>query len=136
MITRSTKSNIFKFAVGFSLFSGFFLVWVNLAVGIIGSEDNPINMAYFIVILIGLVGANLVKLKADGMKKVMGVMAASIIVITFVALLTGAQNLPHSSVTHILAVNAVLAFFFIQSAFLFHYAAMRQNQIMMGENPS
>lgn len=136
MITRSNTSAIYKFAIGFSLFSGFFMVWVNLAVGIIGAEDNPINIYYFIVILIGLVGANLVRLRPEGMARVMGIMAASIIVIVFIALVTGAQHMPHSSVTHILAVNAVMAFLFIQSAFLFHYAAKKAEVTTPAENLS
>ena len=35
--------------------AAFLLIWINLAVGIIGSEDNPANLMYGAVLLLGLV---------------------------------------------------------------------------------
>jgi hypothetical protein len=34
-----------------------FLVWMNLAVGIIGSEDNPANLMFGGVLALGILGA-------------------------------------------------------------------------------
>jgi hypothetical protein len=36
----------FRLGAGVALLAGFLLVWINLAVGIIGSEDNPANLLY------------------------------------------------------------------------------------------
>ncbi len=47
----------YRFAVGVALAAAFLLVWMNLAVGLIGSEDNPANLMYFGVLAVGFIGA-------------------------------------------------------------------------------
>lgn len=47
--------------------AAFLLVWVNLAVGIVGSEDNPANLIFFGVIAVAIVGAAVARLRASGM---------------------------------------------------------------------
>jgi hypothetical protein len=63
----------FNVAVG----TGFLLVWANLAVGFIGSEDNPANLMFFGVLLIGLVGAALARFRARGMAVALAVTAVA-----------------------------------------------------------
>lgn len=63
LISRKSVTSSFKFAAGFALLTGFLLIWVNLAVGIIGSEDHPVNLWYFAVIAVGLIGAFLSRLQ-------------------------------------------------------------------------
>ena len=55
------------FAVG----TGFVTVWVNLAVGMILSEDNPENLVFLGVLALAIVGSLAVRLRARGMVKVM-----------------------------------------------------------------
>ena len=38
-----TGNSAYRAAVGVAIAAAFILVWMNLAVGIIGSEDNPAN---------------------------------------------------------------------------------------------
>jgi hypothetical protein len=40
---RMTRNNAYRAAVGVALAAAFFLVWLNLAVGVIGTEDDPAN---------------------------------------------------------------------------------------------
>ena len=47
------------------------LIWINLAVGIIGSEDNPANQLYLIVLASVPLGALLVRFNARGMSYVL-----------------------------------------------------------------
>jgi hypothetical protein len=44
-------------AVGIAVLAGLGLVWVNLAVGMIGDEGNPANLMYLVVLFVALVGA-------------------------------------------------------------------------------
>ncbi len=53
------------------------MVWANLAVGIAGSEDDPANLAFFAVLVIGAAGALLARFRAAGMTRTMLVMAAA-----------------------------------------------------------
>ena len=48
---------VYRAAVGVALGTALFLVWANLAVGIIGNEGNPANLAYFGVLAVGFIGA-------------------------------------------------------------------------------
>lgn len=68
----------------------FLLVWINLAVGILGSEDNPANLMYLAVLLTGLVGAPLVHFRARGLVRVLLAMAAVQVAVPIVALATDA----------------------------------------------
>ncbi len=47
----------YKVAVALALITAFILVWVNLAVGIIGSEDNNANLMFLCLLILGLIGA-------------------------------------------------------------------------------
>lgn len=66
--------------------TSFLITWSNLAVGIIGDEDNPLNQMFFGVIAIAIVGAFLVRFRPKGMALVMAVTAAAQFGTGFVAL--------------------------------------------------
>lgn len=115
-------STFYRAAVGLALFSGLFLIWSNLAVGIIGSENNSINTLYFGVIFIGITGAVIARFQPHGMAYVMFTMALTQALIAGIALFTGMAEVPESSVTEILTVNGFFITLFTVSALLFRYA--------------
>ncbi len=47
-----------RLAVGIAVLAGLGLVWVNLAVGMIGDEGNPANLMYVLVLAVALIGAS------------------------------------------------------------------------------
>ncbi|HEX5040116.1 MAG TPA: hypothetical protein VFW95_08285 [Candidatus Limnocylindria bacterium] len=47
-----------RIAVGIAVVAGLGLIWVNLAVGMIGDEGNPANLMYLFVIFTALIGAS------------------------------------------------------------------------------
>ena len=47
----------FRFGAMFAVLAGFMPVWTNLAVGMIGNEDNPINLWFGIVLFIAVAGS-------------------------------------------------------------------------------
>jgi hypothetical protein len=57
LAVRTTGNIAYRAAVGVALAAAFMLFWSNLAVGIIGNEDNPANLMYFGVVAVGFVGA-------------------------------------------------------------------------------
>ena len=67
----------YRFAVGVSVVGVLLLVWVNLAVGIIGHEGNPANLMYVGVLLVGAAGVMLVRLHAVGLEYVLCVNAGA-----------------------------------------------------------
>ena len=46
LLARKAGIIAYRAAVGVALAAALLLVWMNLAVGIIGSEDNPANLMY------------------------------------------------------------------------------------------
>jgi hypothetical protein len=61
----SKGSNVaYRIAVGIALGAALLLVWINLAVGIIGDEDHPANLLYLGVLVVGFIGA-LIALRAS-----------------------------------------------------------------------
>ena len=57
--------------LGLAILAGLLQIWVNLAVGIIGSEDDPINLIYAAVIAVSLIGAVVAGFGARGMARAM-----------------------------------------------------------------
>jgi hypothetical protein len=123
IISGKSETLIYRVAVGFALFTGFFLIWSNLAVGLIGSENNEINLLYFLVIGVGVVGAFLTKFKAKGLMYTLIAMATAQMIITITAPLKGMSEVPGSSVYEILFVNGFFITLFLVGAFLFRSAS-------------
>ena len=57
--------------------TSFLLIWINLAVGIIGSENNEANLLYVAVLLSVVLGAPLVRCQPRAMSKVLLLTAVS-----------------------------------------------------------
>ncbi|MEX0721278.1 MAG: hypothetical protein WD059_11460 [Balneolaceae bacterium] len=128
-ITRKSGKIVYRVVVGFALFTGLFLIWTNGAVGIIGSENNEINLLYFGVIAVGIIGAFIARFQSERMVFTLFAMALTQLLITVIALFTGMHQLPGSSVYEILAVNGFFIMLFVLSALLFRYAAQEQSAL-------
>jgi hypothetical protein len=61
----------YRMGAGAALAATFLIVWVNGAVGMIGSEDNPYNLLFGGVLLVALVGAILARFEPAGMSRAM-----------------------------------------------------------------
>jgi hypothetical protein len=54
---RVSSSWYYRLGAMFAVLAGFMVVWSNLAVGMIGNEDNPANLWFGAVLLIAITGA-------------------------------------------------------------------------------
>ncbi len=77
LIVRTSDSLAYRFGAGLAVMAAFLTIWVNGAVGMIGSEDNPYNLAFGGVLLIALIGSVLAKFRAAGMARAMAVAAVA-----------------------------------------------------------
>jgi hypothetical protein len=89
LAVRRTRNRAYRAAVGVALAAAFLLVWANLAVGIIGSEDNPANLMYHGVLAVGIVGAILARFRPRGMARALVATALAQVVVAAVALVAG-----------------------------------------------
>jgi len=114
---------VFRAAVGVALGTALFLVWSNLAVGIIGNEGDPVNLAFFGVLAVGFIGASIARLRPRGMARAMLATAIAQGLVAAAALAAGLHRAPESSVPEILAVNGFFVALWVASALLFRRAA-------------
>lgn len=87
LAVRLSGSFAYRAGVGVAVVAGFLLVWVNLAVGMIGDEDNPANLMFAGILAIGVIGAVVAKFRAGGMARTLVVMALAQIGAGVVALM-------------------------------------------------
>lgn len=129
LVSLKSKNIIYRTALGVALATSFFLVWSNLAVGIIGSENNAANLMYFGVVLFLIAGVFISRFRPHGMAIALfatAVVQASTIII---ALSAGMQHYPGSSVYEILLVNGFFITLFSISGGLFWLAAEEENDM-------
>lgn len=84
-----SKSNAYRSGVCLMVAAIFLLIWINGAVGIIGSENNELNQMYVGVIAVAVFGSFFARFKARGMAWAMTTAAAGHAVITCVAIANG-----------------------------------------------
>ena len=89
LAVRMSGHGAYRLAAGLSVFGGFLMVWMNLAVGIIGNEDNPLNLMYGAVLATGLIGAVIGRFTPDGMARALTAMAAAQILVAAIAQAAG-----------------------------------------------
>lgn len=89
LLARMTSSTAYRAAVGIAIVTAFLTVWVNLAVGMLGSEGNPANLLFGAVLAVGLVGMLIAKFQSLGMARAMEATALAQAAMTLYALLGG-----------------------------------------------
>jgi hypothetical protein len=121
LATRSTVHVSYRIATALALAAAFLLVWVNGAVGIIGSDDNPANAMYAGVLIVGLLGAILARLRPDGMARTLLAMALAQLLVPVIALIVRRHDFS-PGVAQVFVLNAVFSLLFIGAALLFRHA--------------
>jgi hypothetical protein len=130
LITRYMWNMVYKAAVALALGSTLFMVWANLAVGLIGAGPNPGNLMYMGVVAVAVIGTFLSRFTPGGMERVMYAVVLALVLVAVIALLANMHEYPGSSVTEILTVNGFFAFLYVISGLLFRYVALEQAQLI------
>jgi len=125
LTVRMTGNTAYRAAVTVALAAAFILSWMNLAVGIIGTEDNPANLMYGGVLAVGIIGAVIARFQPDGMARALFATALAQALVAAIALIAGMQS-PVSPAAEILGLNGVFAALWFISAWLFRKAAREQ----------
>jgi hypothetical protein len=127
LISRISESIAYRTAVGVAVVAGLLLIWLNLAVGIIGSEDNPANQLYMGVLAIGIIGAGISHLRPLGMARTMFATALAQFLVPVIVLIIWRSSLEESpGIVGVFGLNAFFAALFVVSALLFRSVARRQ----------
>ena len=126
MVIKKLLSNkAYRVAVGVALAAVLLLVWMNAAVGgILG--DNPANMMYFGVLLVGFTGAVIARLEPGGMSRALFASGLATVLVPAIALILGTPAFANGVVA-VFGLHAFFALLFVGSALLFQRAAHKRN---------
>jgi hypothetical protein len=119
---RRTQNIAYRAAAGVALAAALLLVWINLAVGIIGDEGNPANAMYIGVLAVGGAGALIARFQPHGMARALLATALAQALITVITLSAGFAA-PASGPLEMLMLNGCFVALFVGSAWLFRHAA-------------
>ncbi|MBD2715942.1 hypothetical protein KBK19_12945 [Microvirga sp. STR05] len=122
LVASRGRSGAYKLAAGVAVVASLLLVWGNLAVGFIGSEDNPMNLLYGAVLAVGFIGAVVARLRPQGMAKAMFATALTQFAVPFVALLIKQPELT-MGVLWVIVLNTIFAGLWVAAGLLFRRAA-------------
>ncbi len=106
-----------------AMFGLFFLVWVNLAVGIIGSEDNPANAMYAGVIAVAVGGACIAHFRPRGMAWAMLGTAAAQVAVGAIALTADLGTDGVAWPRDVIGATAILSTIWLAAGLLFTASA-------------
>lgn len=126
---RKTPNVEYRAGSLLAVFTGLFVVWVNLAVGIIGNEDNPANELYFLVILIGVAGAFFARLRPRGMSIAMNVTALAMAAVPVIAFFVWRPPVDMGLVK-VFTFNSFIALAWAGSARLFRSACHEKTGVL------
>ena len=126
LISKQMGNQAYRLAVGLAVATVFLLVWMNVAVGgILG--DDPANMMYFGVLLVGLTGTLLARLEPQGMSRALFATAFAMILVPAIALLIGTPAFANG-VPAVFGLHAIFALLFVGSALLFRRAGASEER--------
>jgi hypothetical protein len=86
---RLSSSVAYRSGIALALLAMFLLMWVNAAVGIIGSEENDANLMFAVVPLVAIGGACVARFRARGMAFAMVAAAVAQLGVAVVAFVSG-----------------------------------------------
>ena len=125
LAARKAGNIAYRAAVGVTLAAALLIVWINLAVGIIGTEDNSANLMYIGVLAVGIIGAIIARFQPHGMSRALFATALAQALVAVIALIAR-LGYPASPPLEILILNGFFVALFVGSALLFRKAARDQ----------
>ncbi len=115
----------YRLAAGLALAAVFLLIWINLAVGIIGDEGEPANLLFAGVLAVGIAGAIVARCEPAAMARAMLVTAGAQALAGVVALAAGWGATGPQWPLDVLGLTVFFVALFGGAAWLFRRAVRR-----------
>ncbi len=134
-VARKMRTGTNRLATGLAVMTGLVLIWLNLAVGIIGSEDNPANLLYGGVLAVGIIGALISRFEPQGMARTLfatGIAQALVPVIALIIWKPGLTAGEGPGIVGVFGLNAFFVALWLISAWLFRKDARKQPLAVAG----
>lgn len=133
LVARMGDNASYRLAVGVAVAAGLLLVWINLAVGIIGGDGNPANLLYAGVLAVAAVGALVARFRPRGMATTMFAAALTQFLVPLLAALIWKPAVD-LGMMQVLAFNTVFAGLWVASGWLFRRSSGAG--LRMGQQPT
>jgi hypothetical protein len=133
LVARKAGNIAYRAAVGVALAAAFLLVWINLAVGIIGDSGDPANSMYVGVLAVGIIGAIVARFRPHEMARALFATALAQALVAVIALIFGLGSESPPGVLGILILNGFFVALFVGSALLFRYAGRERTPAGAGQ---
>jgi hypothetical protein len=121
LATRRTGSAAYRAGIGAATGAAFLLVWMNLAVGLIGPEDHPANRLVIVVLAVAAIGAGAGRFRPRAMAGTLAAMALAQVLVGLAAAIAGWDR-----PLEILGVTGLFAALWLAAAALFRRAAREE----------
>lgn len=122
LVVRSATSTVYRLAVSVAVAAGLFLIWGNLAVGFIGSENHPANLLYGGVLAVSIIGTSVVGGRAREMSRVQLATALTQFLVPVIAVLIW-PRVVNTDIVQVVVLNTVFGALWAGAALLFRRAS-------------
>ena len=123
LAARTTRNAFYRAGACVAVASCFLLLWVNLAVGILGSERNDANLMFAGVIAVALGGSIVAHFRSPGMARTMVAAALAQALVGVIALAAGLASPGPDGVYEVVMGTSLFGGLWLMSAWLFRKAA-------------
>jgi hypothetical protein len=120
LIARRMGEWTYKAGVGVALVSGFAMGWSNMVQ--VADSGHPENLAYYSVLVVGLIGACVARLRARGLAFTLFAMAATLAMITVLL----PSGMPHDIARSMAIGHGVYVVLFVGAGLLFRHASLAE----------
>ena len=122
-----TRTTVYRIAFSVGLAGIILLGWVSGAVGIIGSENQPVNLMYWAVPAVLLIGSLISRFKPRGMARTLFATTLVQVSIPVIALIISPEvRWGNAGVIGVFVFNSIFAVLFAGSGLLFRRATERE----------
>ena len=119
LVAKKAGNIAYRAAVGVAVAAALILVWVNLAVGLIGSEDELANLMYIGVLAVGIIGAIIARFRPHGMARALFATALAQVLVAMTTLIAGLGSTGPIWPWDVLILTALFTALWVGSALLF-----------------
>lgn len=123
LAVRASGDWSYRLGAGLAVLAAVLLIWINGAVGIIGSEENPANLLYLAVVAAAFIGGVASRFRPEGLSLAMVCAAVLQLLIGACAVLRGwgegSENWPRP----VIVLSVLFALIWLAAAGLFRRAA-------------
>jgi hypothetical protein len=132
LAARMTADIFYRAAAGVAVLAAFLLVWINLAVGIIGTEQDPANLMFAGVLAVAIAGAAIARFRPQGMARAFVAAAVAQAMVGLIAMIGGLGSDGPIWPREVLALTGFFTFLWLLSALLFRKVAREQGRAGVG----